>query len=205
MLSHGSRAQDFTDGAAERRGGQLSQVGGPRLVQAHPTMGRRDNETEQACPCGAGKRITRHDSNDWGRSEVHERMECKQCEKLYVVIQRLPDPRHRRTPGTYLILREEHERNEATARANQAAERARLDAVKRNHNTALVAALAGFNSRRALFDELQCRRLFFGSFNYFNELMRQQGREQVILGLVTRENLEPIARLLRLPESALGS
>jgi hypothetical protein len=34
--------------------------------------------------------------------------------------------------------------------------------------------------------------------------MRQHGREQVILGLVTRENLEPIARLLGLPESALG-
>jgi hypothetical protein len=124
-------------------------------------------------------------------------MECDRCEKLYVVVQRLPDPRQRSTPGFYLVLREHHERNEAY----RAAERARIDGVKRDYGAALVSALAGFSSRRALFDELQRRDFFLGSFNFFNELMKEQGRAAVIHGLVRRENLDPIARLLGLPES----
>lgn len=190
-------------GAPDRRTGQLLHADGLSDAQ-DLTTSRRDDETEVPCPCGRGKRVTRYDSNDWGRFEVHERMECQHCEKLYVVVRRFPDWRRRRTPGSFLVLREEHERNEAAARAYQTAERARLDAVKRGHGTALLAALEGFKTRRALFEEVQRRRLFWGSFNYFNELMKKQGREHVILGLVTCETLEPIAHLLGLPEETLG-
>lgn len=40
--------------------------------------------TEHPCPCGKGKIVVTERSDDWGRSERHETMNCEHCDERYV-------------------------------------------------------------------------------------------------------------------------
>lgn len=55
-------------------------------------MGWDVYETSQACPCGKGRSVREHWSEDWGRQRTEYRLDCKACHAAYVVWVQPPPP-----------------------------------------------------------------------------------------------------------------
>lgn len=151
---------------------------------------------EEPCLCGAGKRIIEDASDDWGRSEHSERFDCEKCARDYVMVPR----RGREDRGYHWVSREEWDKAMAEAEARNRAHDAEAAAIRDEVADRFVAAFAHLGSRKALYKELT--RLGFRGhdvawFTWFNRAVRERGREAVLLGLITRENLELVRKLTR--------
>jgi hypothetical protein len=135
-------------------------------------------------------------SDDWGRSEYDERMECAACDKKFVYAQ----VRGRDDRPHHWIDRVAWEHRQAQALDQQRRDEASTANARERFGPMLIARVADVRSRRALWDffrqaRLTSRSYALSSFSAFNRSVREKGRDQVIRELIDHTNAEVVSRL----------
>lgn len=108
-------------------------------------MGWDVHETSQTCPCGKGKSVREHWSEDWGRQRTEYRLDCEACQAAYVVWVRPPPPSrmHKDSDWAAWITRPDAARlRDLEERLNQT-EQVLLEAVRGVFGSELHGMLAG--------------------------------------------------------------
>lgn len=154
--------------------------------------------TERPCPCGKGKIVITDASDDWGRSEHDETLECVECEQKYVYAQvRSRDDR----PSRWVVRPSAAEVEQARARHEkaEAAAAAAIARAREQLGDPLVRALAPLRSRKAVWERLReggVHNWRCSSFAEFNRRVQAHGRDAAIQSLIDERTVEAIRRLI---------